>query len=154
MKTILAILSLVVIIGCKGGGSGSTAGNDNPSGPNLDPSCKEINELWSSTTDMEVHDLGLLTLDQLPDSAYEWISGTGTVCQHTGELRTATHPDLVANEFHYVIEFHHNLPAGGCEIYQDGNIIDDHGSAVIRLECNKLTMCRTAFDMSECKEFN
>ncbi len=167
---VMALLILIVMLmGCgSGGGAGSSDGSTpNPNSPVIPPggtpSCKPLGSLWNSTTNFEQHDFRGLALNLVGWTPYGYIGWNNVACPATdvgvviqGIKLYPSGPASTNAGFPYTIEFHNNYPAVGCNYYQDGTGPSAvHGSAVVKLECNKLTICKSSLALSgECNEFN
>ncbi len=155
MKLLNLVVIGILLVGCGKGGS-ETAGSGavtNP--PGLDSTCKSIADIWTSTTDSEKHDFRNLQLTSTIWTAYTYTGYNGTLCNQSIKIYTGNSVVQAAG-FHYTMEFQNNSPAVGCDFYQDGSgPSTTHGSAHAKIECNKITICKTILQAAgECQEFN
>lgn len=156
MKSFIVLCLLTLVACAKGSGTSSTLGDvSNPTPTPVPPGCKALQSQWISTTDQEVHNLAGLPFTSSYFTVYTWIGYNGTTCSQSAQLYAGNSAVINAG-FHYVIEFSNNSPPVGCNFWQDGSGPSAvHGSALIKVECLKITLCKDAnANPVDCQEFN
>ncbi len=150
------IVVLAIGLNACGPGGGGTSISNVQATPTPAPSgCKDLRSQWISTTDQEVHNFVGMPFTSASFTAYNWTGYNGTACIQSAQLYAGN--SVVTNAgFHYVIEFQNNSPPVGCNFWQDGSGPSaTHGSALIRVECTKITLCKDINGLpAACQEFN
>lgn len=156
MKSFI-VSCLLILVACGSGGSGTNTLGDvsNPTPTPVPPGCKALQSAWTSTTDQEAHNLSGLPFTSAAFTAYTWTGYNGSTCSQSAKLY-AGNSVVTGAGFHYVIEFQNNSPGIGCEFWQDGSGPSaTHGSALIKVECLQITLCRDVnANPSDCQVFN
>jgi hypothetical protein len=157
MIRLIMILTLV-LVGCAGGGGASATGGNNVAPPtdnddnNPVITCKSINDVWNSKTDMERHDFTTIVVGNPSYVNYAFIGSNGAICPAGGQPQTIKvylSGAVAANAgYSHTFEMQNNNPAVGCIQWNDNAT---HASALIKVECNKITICRGVG--TNCKEF-
>lgn len=144
---------VLVLVGCKEATSAKAQS-----------SCKPLQSVWYSTANQEQHDFTNLQIDS-PDWSTDYVyRGTGfEVCEDYSVVEAKIYSgdsSLTDYGFEYQLEIQNNNPPEGCGMWQDGTgsyygHSETHASAVIKIECNKMTLCRTPTNNEGlCHEFN
>lgn len=164
MKLILICFVTLTLVACgsKGGGASPAAAPVSPTEP-LDPSCKPIESVWTSDSDLERHDFsgfthGVTTVD------YEFRGSDGAVCGYSTNpnhelnagLEVPSDYGLSGVEWNYRLFLNYSLAIGGtCGTY-GSSPADPTQVAFIKFGCNSLEICRgsNTTQLSNCKSFH
>lgn len=156
---LLIIGFLMVLVSCgKSGGSTPISGGV-PTAPiptpTPGPGCKDLGSSWTATTDSESHNLSGIPLSSAAWTNYTYTGYNGVSCPGSIKIYVANQVVIDAG-FDFIVEFQNNSPAVGCEFWQDGTPTSaTHGSALLKLECLTITLCRDVnANAADCQEFN
>ncbi len=155
MKTIVVLA--MFLVGCAGGGGGAAPAAS--VAPGLNPSCKSIYSVWSSTTDSEQWDFTSLA-GAVTNPDYGWTASNGVTCGYASNPNhelTAQLTAVVNGHYQYQVATVATLAESGtCGLYiPPGSIGGRYGWVLIDMNaCGEIQICHGTGGADICKTFH